>query len=136
MLIGIKALGVFFDPGIFAARPKPRTAAGATQIRLNVQFPDSAIGGDDGVFFGLAVFRRHKAPDRLTSRDRGGLNNRRHVGAPKSGLPLKGNDPVVRRFGHCSPFGSPFAVVLSRQRRQDGTIAGGIAAGQGSHIDE
>ena len=136
MLIGINALGAFFRSGYFGRAAETVNRRPGEQIRLDVQFPDGAVGGDDGVFFGLAVFRRHKAPDRLTSRDLGGLNDRRHVGAPKSGLPLKGNDPVVRRFGHCSPFRSPFAVVLLRQRRQGGTIAGGIAGGQGSHIDE
>ena len=64
-MISINALEAFFCPGLFAAQPKPGPARGATQIRLNVQFPDGAMGGDDGVFFGLAVFRRHKAPDRV-----------------------------------------------------------------------
>ena len=65
-MIGIKALGEIYGPDIFAAQRKPWAAHGAMQIRLNVQFPDGAVGGDDGFFFGLAVFRRHKAPNRLT----------------------------------------------------------------------
>jgi hypothetical protein len=71
--------------------------------QLRVQFLDSSICRNDGAFFGAAIFCRNKSQDR-TLRCRGWPNNRRYVGTPTSGFPLKSNNRVVRRLSHCRPF--------------------------------
>jgi len=72
--------------------------------RLRVPFFDSLICRNGGAFFGAAIFCRNKFQDRRALPTRGWLNNRRYVGTPASGFPLKSNNPVVGRFSYCRPF--------------------------------